>query len=89
MARISLINQDNVPNHLKNDVAVNREATQALFENSRDINSVKLTSHIPLIERWLLPLIASMQRNGAGSVVPAKIKSLVDIKTSLVNNCDY
>jgi len=30
-----------------------------------------------------------MQRNGAGSILPAKLKTLVDIKTSTINDCFY
>ena len=69
--------------------AVNQEADQALFGRRGDINSGRLTAHIPYIGRWLIPLIASMQRNGAGSILPAKIKTMVDIKTSTVNDCAY
>ncbi len=90
MARVSLIDPANPPDHLKDALAVNRAASQAMFGGGgKTINSGKLMAHIPLISRWLLPLIVSMQRNGAGSGVPAKIKTLIDIKTSLVNDCAY
>ena len=69
--------------------AVNREASQALFGPGSGINSGRLMAHIPYIARWLTPLVASMQRNGAGSILPAKIKTMVDIKTSTVNDCAY
>ena len=90
MARVSLIDNHNAPDHLKEDIETNYAANDVLFgARASTINSLKLISHTPLIARWLAPLIAAMQRNGAGSVVPAKIKTLVDIKTSNVNDCFY
>ena len=90
MARVSFIEGDNAPDHLKEHVDINGQALEAMFgKRGANINSGRLTAHIPLISRWLFPLIASMQRNGAGSILPAKIKTLVDIKTSTVNDCAY
>ena len=85
MARVSLKDLER-PDET---TAVNREASRALFGGGGGINSGRLTAHIPYIARWLIPLIASMQRNGAGSILPAKIKTMVDIKTSTVNDCAY
>lgn len=90
MARVSFIEEDNAPDHLKEHLGINDRAQEAMFGRpGPGINSGRLTAHIPLISRWLFPLIASMQRNGAGSILPAKIKTLVDIKTSTVNDCAY
>jgi hypothetical protein len=90
MVRVRFIERDNAPEHLKEHLEVNQAAGQAMFGmRGASINSSKLTAHIPLISRWFLPLIVSMQRNGAGSGLPPKIKTLVDIKTSSVNDCAY
>lgn len=90
MARVKLIDTTNAPDHLKADIETNYAANDALFgERASTINSLKLISHTPLIARWIAPMIAAMQRNGAGSILPAKIKTLVDIKTSSVNDCFY
>ena len=90
MARVSFIERDSAPDHLRRHLEINSQAAEAVFsKRAASINSVKLTAHIPLISRWLFPLVASMQRNGAGSILPAKIKTLVDIKTSTVNDCTY
>ena len=56
-----------------------------LVDNVRD----NLYAPLALALRWLAPLIAAMQRNGAGSILPAKLKTLVDIKTSTINDCFY
>lgn len=90
MARVSFIEDGDAPDHLKEHADINGQALEAMFgKRGANINSGRLTAHIPLISRWLFPLIASMQRNGAGSILPAKIKTLVDIKTSTVNDCAY
>ena len=90
MTRIRLIEYDNAPKHLREHLEVTRAAGQEMFgKREASINSSKLTAHIPLISRWFLPLIVSMQRNGAGSGLSPKIKTLVDIKTSSVNDCAY
>ena len=90
MARVSLIEDGDAPDQLKEHADINGRALEAMFgKRGANINSSRLTAHIPLISRWLFPLIASMQRNGAGSILPAKIKTLVDIKTSTVNDCAY
>ena len=85
MARVTLLG----PEDMNEDNNTNREASEALFGLGKGINSGRLTAHIPLIARWLIPFIASMQRNGAGSQLPAKLKTMVDIKTSTVNDCAY
>ena len=90
MARVSLIDTHNAPDHLKDDIETNYAANDILFgAQASKINSLKLISHVPLVARWLAPLIAAMQRNGAGSILPAKIKTLIDIKTSTINDCFY
>ena len=90
MARVSLIDATNAPGHLKDDIETNYAANDILFgAQASKINSLKLISHVPLVARWLAPLIAAMQRNGAGSILPAKIKTLIDIKTSTINDCFY
>jgi hypothetical protein len=90
MARINLIDTTNAPDHLHADIETNYAANDILFgAKASTINSLKLIAHIPLVARWLAPLIAAMQRNGAGSILPAKLKTLVDIKTSTINDCFY
>jgi len=39
--------------------------------------------------KLLLPFNASMQREGAGSLLTSKIKEMVIIKTSHINACNY
>jgi len=52
-------------------------------------NSYKVLARVPLVSKLLLPFNASMQREGAGSLLTSKIKEMVIIKTSHINACNY
>jgi uncharacterized peroxidase-related enzyme len=52
-------------------------------------NFYRYLANSPLVAKMLLPFNAVMQRQGGGSVLPAKIKEMVVIKTSAVNGCAY
>lgn len=85
MARVSYVDLENPEGQL----AVNQKAETALFGHPAAINGSRILGHIPLIGRFFIPQIASLQRNGAGSALPAKLKAMADIKTSVVNSCAY
>jgi alkylhydroperoxidase family enzyme len=46
-------------------------------------------AHTPHVAKFITPLVAALQREGCGSVLSGRIKSIIDIKTSAVNACDY
>tara|TARA_B100000809_G_scaffold194656_1_gene193908 strand:- start:543 stop:779 length:237 start_codon:yes stop_codon:yes gene_type:complete len=52
-------------------------------------NSYRVLARVPLVSKLLLPFNASMQREGAGSLLTSKIKEMVIIKTSHINACNY
>ena len=52
-------------------------------------NSYRVLARVPLVSKLLLPFNASMQREGAGSLLTSKIKEMVIIKTSHINGCNY
>ena len=52
-------------------------------------NSYRVLARVPLISKFLLPLNAVLQREGAGSLLTAKIKEMAVIKTSQLNGCRY
>ena len=62
-------------------------AAEALL--GRAPNFYRYLANSPLVAKMLLPLNAVLQRQGGGSVLPAKIKEMVVIKTSAVNGCAY
>ena len=52
-------------------------------------NSYRVLARVPLITKFLLPLNAVLQREGAGSRLTTKIKEMAVIKTSQLNGCRY
>ena len=63
------------------------EATAQML--GRVPHALRVLGNVPLVARMLLLFNATMQREGAGSVLSSKIKEMVIIKTSQVNGCDY
>jgi len=52
-------------------------------------NFMATVAHSPAVLRWLIPFVATLHREGTGSVLDARTKNLVILKTSLVNGCEY
>ncbi len=63
------------------------QAAEALI--GRAPNFYQFLANSPLVAKMLLPFNAVMQRQGGGSVLPARIKEMVVIKTSALNGCAY
>ncbi len=63
------------------------QAAEALL--GRAPNFYRYLANAPLVAKMLLPFNAVLQRQGGGSVLPARIKEMVVIKTSAVNGCAY
>ena len=52
-------------------------------------NSYRVLGRTPLVAKFLLPFNAVLQREGAGSILSARLKEMVVIKTSQLNGCKY
>ncbi|MED5579785.1 MAG: hypothetical protein VX794_07090 [Nitrospinota bacterium] len=68
--------------------------TAKFFDASKKLrgripNSVRAWAHIPHIAKFFLPFSITLQREAGGGVLSSKIKEMVVIKTSHVNNCNY
>ena len=83
MSRIKMIDGDEV----KGEVELLFDAVTAML--GRVPNSYRVLARVPLVSKLLLPFNASMQREGAGSLLTSKIKEMVIIKTSHINACNY
>ena len=83
MSRIKMIDGDKV----KGEVKLLFDAVTAML--GRVPNSYRVLARVPLVSKLLLPFNASMQREGAGSLLTSKIKEMVIIKTSHINACNY
>lgn len=82
-SRISMID----PATASGDVAMLFEAVTAML--GRVPNSYRILGRSPLVAKMLVPFNAVVQRQGAGSVLTAKLKEMVVIKTSHLNGCKY
>jgi uncharacterized peroxidase-related enzyme len=70
------------------------ELTRAFWEGCTDLigrvpNSMRIYARVPKVAVWMLPFLASLQREGAGGRLDGRTKELVVLKTSLTNACDY
>ena len=74
-------------NEAEGEVARFYEATTQML--GRVPHSCRVLGNVPLVARMLLLYNATLQREGAGSVLSSKLKEMVIIKTSKLNACDY
>ena len=81
--RISLI----PPSEAQGDTKVLYDAVTAML--GRVPASYQAMAHSPLVAKMLVPFNATLQRQGAGSVLETKLKEMVVIKTSHLNGCNY
>ena len=76
------------------DPAAADERTKILFDAvtamlGRVPHSYRVLAQSPLVAMMLVPFNAVLQRQGAGSVLPTRLKEMVVIKTSHINGCRY
>jgi len=83
MPRIEMVDLDIEDNEIQNMFT----AVKAML--GRVPNSYRTLARSPLVAKLLVPFNATVQREGAGSVLSTKIKEMVVIKTSHINECSY
>ncbi|MFC1491952.1 hypothetical protein ACFLQ0_05145 [Nitrospinota bacterium] len=82
-SRIPLLNVDEATG----DTALFFEATKEFL--GRVPNAARTLGHTPHIAKFFIAFNATLQREGAGGLLSCKIKEMVVLKTSHVNNCAY
>jgi alkylhydroperoxidase family enzyme len=82
-SRIELVNPDDADKR----VQILFDAVTAML--GRVPHSYRVLAHSPLVAMMLVPFNAVLQRQGAGSVLPTRLKEMVVIKTSHINGCCY
>ena len=83
MGRINMVEVDGATGEVANLFG----AVTAML--GRVPNSYRVLARSPLVAKFLAPFNAVLQRQGAGSVLPTRIKEMVVIKTSHLNGCKY
>ena len=83
MSRIGMVDLDVDDKEIQNMFA----AVTAML--GRVPNSYRTLARSPLVAKMLVPFNATIQREGAGSILTSKLKEMVVIKTSHLNQCNY
>jgi len=75
------------PEHAEGNVKILFDAVTAML--GRVPHSYRVLAQSPLVAMMLVPYNAVLQRQGAGSVLPTRLKEMVVIRTSHINGCRY
>jgi len=67
---------------------------RAIFDAARGLigrvpNLLRIVAHSPQPARWLIPLMAAVQRMAEGTTLDHRLRELAILKTSLINDCAY
>jgi alkylhydroperoxidase family enzyme len=67
---------------------------ESIFRGAEDLlafvsNSARTAVHVPSIARWLIPMIASIQRGGSDAALDPRVKELAILRTSTRNRCFF
>jgi hypothetical protein len=52
-------------------------------------NFARTAVHVPPVARWLIPMIASIQRGGSDAALDLRVKELAILRTSTRNRCFF
>jgi uncharacterized peroxidase-related enzyme len=70
------------------------EDVELVFEGARQLlgrvpNFIRTVAHSPAEGRWLLPFLATTQREGVETVLDGRLRELAIVRTSQLNGCNY
>ena len=82
-ARVPLLNPRDAPADSKRFI----EAAALLFGGMT--NAIRLWAHIPHIGKLFQPLYITLERDGAGSLLPAKVRLMVLLRTHAAHAASY
>lgn len=65
-----------------------------VFEGATELlafksNFARTIAHVPELARWLIPMIASIQRGGPDAALDPRVKELAILRTSTRNRCFF
>ena len=69
-------------------------AVESIFKGAEELlafvsNFARTAAHVPSVARWLIPMIASIQRGGSDAALDPRIKELAILRTSTRNGCFF
>lgn len=79
---------------ITDEEAAGDELLNTFFDGCRTLigrvpNSMRVYGRVPGTAAWMLPFLASLQREGAGGRLDGQTKEIVVLKTSIANACKY
>ncbi|HYG71420.1 MAG TPA: hypothetical protein VEC15_03925 [Actinomycetota bacterium] len=65
-----------------------------IFDGARELlafvsNFARTAARAPALARWVIPMIAAIQRGGPDAALDPRIKELAILKTSTLNRCFF
>ncbi len=78
---------------LPEDAGISEETTR-IFAGARELlafvsSFARTAAHVPALARWMIPMIAAIQRGGPDAELDPRIKELAILKTSTLNACFF
>jgi alkylhydroperoxidase family enzyme len=69
-------------------------AVESIFRGAEELlafvsNFARTAAHVPSVARWLIPMIASIQRGGSDAALDPRVKELAILRTSTRNGCFF
>ena len=70
------------------------EEIDSIFRGAEDLlafvsNFARTAAYVPSVARWLIPMIASIQRGGSDAALDLRTKELAILRTSTRNRCFF
>jgi hypothetical protein len=67
---------------------------ESIFHGAEELlafvsNFTRTAVHVPSVARWLVPMIASIQRGGSDAALDLRVKELAILRTSTRNQCFF
>jgi hypothetical protein len=67
---------------------------ESIFRGANELlafvsNFARTAVHVPSVARWVIPMIASIQRGGTDAALDPRIKELAILRTSTRNRCFF
>lgn len=78
---------------IEDDRALPSDLT-AFFDGAEQLlafvsNATRTFAHVPVVAKWLVPMIAAIQRGGSDAILDPRIKEMAIIRTSTLNACHF
>jgi len=83
MARLSLVDVDNFTGNLARRYEYVKKSLGRINTYTR------VSAHLPEVTKFMAFMPMVLQREGAGGVLSTRIKEMVVLKTSFINDCNH